>query len=972
MSGPALRVTTIVATIIIVGCPVLAARPLVSDSVRAAMQDAAPSASIDLILNFDHDLDYAALKAARAPALNGRRSNYRMVMQQLTANRDRLEADVAPVLKAMQVAGTIASYRFYTVSRTVFVRTRADNVENLLALPGLTMVNYDHAVSLIQPVEDIPVTEGTKAALANTALETIHVRSLWERGLTGTGRLICSFDTGIDGDHPALSAKWRGASGVASSAAWFAPRGDSIPQDKIGHGTHVMGIMLGSTDTDTIGVAPGAQWISAAVIDQGASFTTTLADIMAAFDWALNPDGDPNTLDDLPDVICNSWGIPRGILGDCDQTFWTAIDNVEAAGIVAIFAAGNEGPNPGTMRHPADRASSPSNTLSVGAIDPQTLVVADFSSRGPAGCDGMTIKPELVAPGVEIYSSYKDGGYRLMSGTSMSTPFVAGLAALMRQYNPDATVAQIKQALLAAVTDLGPAGEDNDYGYGLIDASRVLDFLAPPSLPKIAIFKSQIASGRDSFADPGETALITLTLNEPSGSVDSIDAWLTSSSNWLMPGGDTIRFHFAEGATYAVSLNAFPVAVSPDAVCGQIERMVAHFRYLRGAGEDSASFFMLIGHEIPGNLFSVHTGDLSLTVSEFGQLGLGERSIYPAGGVGFRFQGGANLLYEGGLIVGRTNALVSDGIRGADGEFQESDFLPIEQPAIAAAVSEESVNANYADDHAALPIPVQVTQTVYGSDQNFIVMAFDVYNPTPSWVEGLAFGLLFDFDLDRFHDRIGFDTLIGMFYQYDAAQNIYIGLAGVSANEFAVTALTNPESNKAGISEPEKYGLVNATGITLASATEADWYMVVSRRAGRMEGFGKRTLAVVLAAATSVEELRYVMLAGMDAYHNQLDADEETTALPMTAALSQNYPNPFNPRTTIRFSLPAAQQARLCVYNTLGQMVRVLHDGTAAAGEYLVEWDGCDESGRTVASGVYFYRLTAETETITRKMVFLK
>jgi subtilisin family serine protease len=243
-----------------------------------------------------------------------------------------------------------------------------------------------------------------------------------------------------------------------------------------------MGLLVGAVDNDLFGVAPGAEWITAGVIDQGRPNNATIYDILMAFEWTLNPDGDTNTTNDVPDVISNSWGIPKGLFEHCNEIFNIAIDNVEAAGIVVVFAAGNEGcypPNncttfnvPRTLRSPADRASTPINSFAVGAIS-NSKTIANFSSRGPSSCNG-AIKPEVVAPGVRVRSSYR-GGYTDMSGTSMAVPYIAGLAVLYRQYDPDASVEEIKNAIINSCIDLGPLGEDNAYGYGLPDASRLLD-----------------------------------------------------------------------------------------------------------------------------------------------------------------------------------------------------------------------------------------------------------------------------------------------------------------------------------------------------------------------------------------------------------------------------------------------------------------------------------------------------------------
>ncbi|RLB70001.1 MAG: hypothetical protein DRH04_04315, partial [Deltaproteobacteria bacterium] len=94
--------------------------------------------------------------------------------------------------------------------------------------------------------------------------------------------------------------------------------------------------------------------------------------------------------------------------------------------------------------------------------------------------------------------------------------------------------------------------------------------------------------------------------------------------------------------------------------------------------------------------------------------------------------------------------------------------------------------------------------------------------------------------------------------------------------------------------------------------------------------------------------------------------------LPIQYGLSQNYPNPFNPTTTIAFSLPTSGTARIEVFNILGELVATPFDGMAESGENLVEWDGTNSSGRTVSSGIYFYRLSADNYSETKKMTLLK
>jgi bacillopeptidase F len=199
----------------------------------------------------------------------------------------------------------------------------------------------------------------------------VGARRVWnELGITGVGALVANMDTGVDGVHPALSSRWRGNFAPASEcwrdAVGF---GDPTPEDHNGHGTHTMGTICGQAPNDSIGICPGALWIADNTINQGVGSAFD-NDVITGLQWLSDPDGNPNTLQDVPDVVQHSWGINESFPGgyvDCDSRWWVAIDNIEAAGVAQTWSAGNEGPGPVTLRSPADRATSPYNVFSVGA-----------------------------------------------------------------------------------------------------------------------------------------------------------------------------------------------------------------------------------------------------------------------------------------------------------------------------------------------------------------------------------------------------------------------------------------------------------------------------------------------------------------------------------------------------------------------------------------------------------------------------
>ncbi|MDM7917075.1 MAG: S8 family serine peptidase, partial [Candidatus Eisenbacteria bacterium] len=312
-------------------------------------------------------------------------------------------------------------------------------------------------------------------------LVCVNVQPAWDQDLKGQGRLVADFDTGADGNHPAFASRWRGAQpGVDWSWAWKDPYTNTqFPYDHAIHGTHTLGIMVGEKPDGTpIGVAPGAEWIAAGIL---IDYNVQL--IIECYQWAIDPDGDPSTIVDVPDVINNSWGTS----GNCDPTYWGAIDVVEAAGIVNTIAVDNTGPSPGSVNSPESRCDTPNVNWGVGNVNPhiEGYPIASSSGRGPSPCDGVSIKPEVTAPGTQIYSTLPGNSYGNLSGTSMACPHTSGAVAILRQVNPDLTVDEVKTALMATAVDKGTAGEDNDYGWGIIDIGAAVAYVQQtlPALP---------------------------------------------------------------------------------------------------------------------------------------------------------------------------------------------------------------------------------------------------------------------------------------------------------------------------------------------------------------------------------------------------------------------------------------------------------------------------------------------------------
>jgi serine protease AprX len=272
-------------------------------------------------------------------------------------------------------------------------------------------------------------------------------------GVDGAGVVFCVVDTGVDTSHEQLDG--------GKVVAWHdAINGLPSPYDDQGHGTHVAAILggdgVGGPNAALYrGVAPGVGIAAAKVLNSAGSGTES--QVIQGIDWCISQG---------VDGISMSLGTPTG--SDGNDAVSLAVDNaVFNHGIVSVIAAGNAGDGPETVGSPG--AARGAITVGAAAKVADGLRLAGFSSRGPT-LDGR-LKPDVVSPGVAITAAQANttSGYVALSGTSMATPFTAGLVALMLDCNAALTDDDIKSTLGSTATDLGPAGADNNWGNGLID-----------------------------------------------------------------------------------------------------------------------------------------------------------------------------------------------------------------------------------------------------------------------------------------------------------------------------------------------------------------------------------------------------------------------------------------------------------------------------------------------------------------------
>ena len=268
-------------------------------------------------------------------------------------------------------------------------------------------------------------------------VDRIDADLAWPGGNTGAGVDVAILDTGIDSDHPDLAVidgvNYSGSvdkDGSTNPAHW---------KDGHGHGTHCAGIVAAlNNDVGVVGVAPGARLHAVKVLaDTGLGYTS---DVIQGLDWCAA---------NHVHVASMSLG------GGGSKSLENACDAAFAAGVLLVAAAGNYS---GPVGYPAAYPS----VIAVSATDDKDKL-ASFSNFGP--------EIELAAPGVRIYSTYKDGSYTYMSGTSMACPHVTGAAALVWASGAASNVA-VSDKLTSSAEDIGSPGRDPNFGYGLVDAQK--------------------------------------------------------------------------------------------------------------------------------------------------------------------------------------------------------------------------------------------------------------------------------------------------------------------------------------------------------------------------------------------------------------------------------------------------------------------------------------------------------------------
>ncbi|MCK4666804.1 S8 family serine peptidase, partial [Candidatus Dependentiae bacterium] len=563
---------------------------------------------IPIVIHMKEKLDVKSMSTDLRNQSASKQFIHKQIITSLQSIAKNSQHEIISIIEKEIQIGNAKDLTTFWVFNGMTLEATPSLIKQLASLESVELVREQLEIHLINDkFYSIPPAK-TRAEVKDFGVKQIKADQMWALGYRGDGIIVANFDTGVNLNHKDLSGKWLGNTKPASEC-WFDPWSNTSQPVDGGtntwqHGTHTMATIIGDDVSGGVhyGVAPNAKWIAARMFsyDGNASETNTIK----CFQWLADPDGNPATNTDVPHICNNSWGAtnPYTGAGVCNSGYYTYIDNCENLGIVLLFSAGNNGEyGSKTIGSPASRITTYLNAFSIGATD-SSRNIGSFSSRGPSTCDGSTIKPEVSAPGVQVWSA--DGsstnGYKYGDGTSMACPHAAGAAALLLQYKPDATVIEIKKALYYTATyGYNQHGEDNNFGRGIIDVMAAKDYLQPvadPNIDYVSKYIDDSSGNSNNYADPGESIKIQVTLKNTGSNAASISGVLSSTDPYVTISDSSSTFQdISTNSTGTTNFPHFSVSIDGGCPLGHVIQFTLNITSNGGSYNTSKSFFIQVG-----------------------------------------------------------------------------------------------------------------------------------------------------------------------------------------------------------------------------------------------------------------------------------------------------------------------------------------------------------------------------------------
>ncbi len=713
------------------------------------------------------------------------------------------------------------------------------------------------------------------------------------------------------------------------------------------HGVHVSGISSAKVD-NSIGVAGvgfKCKYLPVKIANTAGTLTMAYQGIVYAADHGC-------------DIINCSWGGAGGGTFGQDAVTYATI-NKDA---LVIAAAGNGGVD--ELQYPA------SYTYTISVVNTKT---DDRRNTGSS----YNFTADVCAPGTGINSTYPTNAYSSLTGTSMASPFAAGVAAIIKSYFPTYTALQVGERLKVTCDNIYPLHSPiyaNKLGTGRVNLFKAL---TNANTPSVVMTSRTIVDNNDNTFVANDTLRISGNFTNYLAPTVNLTATLSSTSPFVtvLDGSSTLG---VVGTLGVANNNADPYDVRILATAPLNSSILFKITY-----SDPATSYTAVEHfyvTVNVDYVNITINDVFTSIGSNGRIGYSQNG--QTGGLGFNYMGTA-LLYEAGLMIGRDTGRVSDGVRSWSTPSMDWSSLVSAHPVIPSVYSEFDVDGTFRDNLATLPLPITVHHKAFAwstaGNRKYVIVQYTISNTGASSLSSMYAGIFADWDIDATtfgENRAAFDAATKMGYVwYTGAAGKYAGIKLLTTSAPVVHYAVDNVAGGAGgqdltngYSGQEKYLTMSTNRATAGVAgLGADVCDVVSTGPYTIASGDSIKVAFALLAGDDLADLiisagnAQVMYDGLG-----VTTDVNSVALDGDNALTI-FPNPTSGESFVDLTLTESSKIDLRVFNVLGEEISVIASEQMAAGKHRFVYETA-----SLSSGMYYYQLTVGNKKFTQKLMVTK
>jgi subtilisin family serine protease len=735
------------------------------------------------------------------------------------------------------------------------------------------------------------------------------------------------------------------------------PTTDNNPiHEATDHGTHVAGIAAAETNNNA-GIA-GSGFNSRYMAIKAGGKPGEARTIGFGFEGILY------AVEQGADIINCSWG-GSGF----SQAEQDIINYATEQGALVVSSSGNES---------ADQLGYPSayeNVVGVGSVETSNAI-ASYSNYG--------YNMDVLATGSGILSTTYDASLTTKSGTSMATPVVSGLAALLKSIHPDWTAERIGQQIRTTATPVEDSNAErftHKLGRGKVDAFEALN----TNKPGLKVTSARFTNTEGTELQLNQAGMLNMTIVNVGASTVNTQAQLQPmNSSGIQLSTSTLQIpSLATGDSTTIT---FDLTINESFNFREIPTFRLDLQNSSGSYMD---FEILQYDQLLYDIVSANRvktsfgadGTVGFTHPFDGQGGLGFIPYLPANG---SLQEGRNLLFEGGLMV-EIDGQIYDAVRAEEGELSR-DFTPLDvfSTSQSDAISDLDGRATFAIQSDSTQKALLDLQTyAYNTPQlqNVVFVQYTLRNPSSFHsLKNTYIGLFNDWDIgNSANNDATFSTADSLLYLSEASSGtsepmVAVGHLGPVSSIMAIDNTIEGSHDSLtfglydGFTDGEKRSTLKAQRQKTA-VQNTDASAVVASGPYTLAPKSEVTVGFVYAWGENPDQLREQIARARSEKPFEVSATgrAEATSDPSETKLFQNYPNPFRSQTQIRFDLAAQTHVTLTIYDVLGRKVRVLRDEEMEAQSHFVPFDASN-----LSSGVYFMRLQTDSNSRTTPMTLIK